>query len=201
MDRLHALILLTACLTYAPGCDGEPPAPPPSASRVEAVTASGPDEDAIAGFCDVHHDGGHGPAFELPALQPDRPRPADAGPRWLNVWATWCKPCVHELPMLQQWAPRLSADAAGASVQFLNVDADADAVATFRAEHEGVPDSMRLAEPERLTDWLATLGLDPGAGLPVHVFVGGDDRIRCVRAGAVTDDHYPLVSRLLQAGD
>jgi thiol-disulfide isomerase/thioredoxin len=201
MDRLHPLTLPVACLACALACDGEPPAPPPAASRVEAVKASGPDDDAIAGFCDVHHAAGAGPAFALPALHASTPAPSADGARWLNVWATWCKPCVEELPMLQRWAPRLAGAGGAASIQFLNVDAEPDAVASFRAEHEGVPDSMRLAEPDGLTAWLATLGLDPGAGLPVHVFIGDDERIRCVRAGAVTDDHFALASALLSTGD
>ena len=71
-------------------------------------------------------------------------------------------------------------------------------VPKFRAEHPGVPESMHLADPKALAALVASLGLDPGAGLPIHVFVEPGARIRCVRAGAVTESHHATVMSLLQ---
>jgi thiol-disulfide isomerase/thioredoxin len=199
MDRLHALITAIALVTTLPcgACNGEPPKPPPSSTRVEAVTAKGPDEGAIAGFCDVHAKPGAGAAFALPPLSV-QPREQAAGARWVNVWATWCKPCVEELPMMQSWQSRLTQDGATAALVFINVDAEPESVEAFRKQHPGTPESLRIAGPDALAPWMEGLGLDPGAGLPVHVLVGGDGKTRCVRAGGITEDHYTLVQALLK---
>lgn len=55
-------------------------------------------------------------------------------PVLLNLWATWCAPCVVEMPMLDELAGEL-----GTSVQVLTVSEDmngADKVAAFFAERK-----------------------------------------------------------------
>lgn len=63
----------------------------------------------------------------------------------LNVWATWCPPCVRELPELQQ----LSVDFAERGVQVVGVLEDG-----FDAE--GLPNEMMLTE---LRQALSELGI------------------------------------------
>lgn len=51
------------------------------------------------------------PAFDLPGATDDAPRVAsglfaDGQPRLLNVWATWCVPCIAEAPQLEELAKR-----------------------------------------------------------------------------------------------
>jgi thiol-disulfide isomerase/thioredoxin len=117
---------------------------------------------------------------------------------WLNLWATWCKPCVEEMPMIVRWQRQLAEQGKSIDVVFLSVDEDPAVVPRFRAEHPGVPESLHLADPSALASVVAGLGLDAGAGLPIHVFVEPGARIRCVRAGAVTESHHAMVSGLLQ---
>lgn len=60
------------------------------------------------------------PAEPLPCLGagPARaPRAGDGRPTVVNLWASWCPPCVKELPMLQR-----AADASGAAVRFVGID-------------------------------------------------------------------------------
>jgi thiol-disulfide isomerase/thioredoxin len=190
--------LLIACC--ASGCDGggSAPPPPPVASRFEAVKAVSPGADELAGFCDVRAQPKQGAAFHFPAVA--GAAPAEAGQArflWLNLWATWCKPCVEEMPMIAAWQKRLAADGKALDVQFVSVDEDAAAVPAFRAQHPSAPESLHIADPKALAPLLTELGLDPGAGLPIHVFVEKGARIRCVRAGAVTESHYPIVASML----
>ena len=51
---------------------------------------------------------------------------------------------------------------------------------------------------ESLTDWMKSIGLDAGAGLPLHVFVTAENKVRCARAGAVSEHHLKLVQALLK---
>jgi hypothetical protein len=59
---------------------------------------------------------------------------------------------------------------------------------------------MRIARFDDLRGWLGTTGLDQNAVVPIHYFVDGDDKIRCVRTGAVDEGHYATIKRVLQGG-
>jgi thiol-disulfide isomerase/thioredoxin len=189
--------LLALC---AAGCDGSSsaPPPPPVASRFEAVKAAAPSSDQLAGFCDKSAQPQQGAAFRFPAVEGSAP--AGAGQErflWLNIWATWCKPCVEEMPMIASWQKRLASEGKALDVQFVSVDEDAAAVPAFRTQHPSAPPSLHIADPKALAPLIAELGLDSGAGLPIHVFVEKGARVRCVRAGAVTESHYPIVAGML----
>lgn len=52
----------------------------------------------------------------------------------VNFWATWCPPCIHEMPLLD----RLAAQLAGTRIKILPVAVDSagkTAVAAFYAQH------------------------------------------------------------------
>jgi len=168
----------------------------PPKRRFEAVAAKTPSGDALAGFCDVRAEPGQGKPFRLPPLEGGATLSAQ-GPVWVNLWATWCKPCVEEMPMIGSWQKQLAGQGKKVDVRFVSVDETPELVQTFRAQHPSLPASLRLAEPSALGPLVAELGLDAGAGLPIHVFVESGSRVRCVRAGAITDSHYAIVSSLL----
>ena len=52
----------------------------------------------------------------------------------------------------------------------------------------------------KLCDEDTDLGLDRGAAIPIHVFVDPQQRVRCVRVGAVSEPDYKTVEHLLQGG-
>jgi len=98
------------------GCDrqsGEKAQPP-------AADSSTPAAEGLTGTVDRSHRGSPLPDLSVTdpegrklALKPLR------GPLLVNLWATWCAPCVTELPMLD----RLAADHAG-KLQVLTVSQD-----------------------------------------------------------------------------
>ena len=197
MDRLHSLtfLLLTSLAFLA--CDegqAEQPAPAP-VSRFEAVAAK-PKADPFEDFCDVRPAQGQGPKLTLPAT--DTAPAQTTGSQWLNLWATWCKPCVEELPMIAGFQQRMTQANTPLTVHFVSVDTTAEAVAQFRSQHPGMPDTMRLVDADGLAPYVESLGLGAGTGLPVHVFAGPDGRIRCVRSGAVLQSHYDTIALLMR---
>ena len=43
---------------------------------------------------------------------------------FLNLWATWCEPCIAEMPMLNQ----IKSDFSGKNIEFLSLSVDKDSI-------------------------------------------------------------------------
>ncbi len=135
----------------------------------------------------------------MPALAGGKATPAKGTWRWINVWATWCKPCIEEMPQLVKWHKDLTAKGSRFDLVFVSVDDSDDLVTKFRESHPDAPDSLRFADPDALPKWLGAIGLGEQAPIPVHVFVDPDDKVRCVRAGGVKEKDLPAVRAILGA--
>ncbi|MBL0214070.1 MAG: TlpA family protein disulfide reductase [Myxococcales bacterium] len=194
MDRLSALIIgalaLTACDKHE-ATDGDPP----SRTNGAKVTKKAVNTEA---FCDVHFTGDQGPLMAVPEVAgKEAIVPAAGGWHWFNVWATWCKPCVDELPRLLKWRDKLRGAGKKLEVSFISVDeTDAD-VAEFRKEHAGAPASARLIATKDQGAWFQQMGLDGNPPIPIHVFVAPSGHIRCARAGSVREQDYAAIEALL----
>lgn len=196
MDRLSIVALAALLLAAACGTDktDAPSAPPPG--RVVAVKAKEPTAETPAEFCDVHL-AGQSKKLVLPEL--DAPFSAKPGSRqWINIWATWCKPCIAEMPMLATWRDQMAGAGTDVDLAFLSVDEDKDALAGFLKANAYMKQNLHLKDPEALPAWLEQLGLDKGAGLPIHIFTDTAGYIRCVRAAAISKTHYPTISKIFE---
>ena len=183
--------MLTLILLACSGDSTAPPPPPPS-SRVEAVAAAPKKDVATGEFCEANP----GSTFEWPDLDSDAPANADSW-TWVNVWATWCGPCVEEMPRVAAWEAKLNAEGTPMDLEFLSVDATADDVTKFKSAHPNAPDGSRLQNLDQLSPWLASIGLDDNAVLPLQLFVNPAGELACVRMGAVSDDDYEIVKAVL----
>ncbi|MEZ0314366.1 MAG: TlpA family protein disulfide reductase [Myxococcota bacterium] len=152
-------------------------------------------KSVTADFCDVHSEGAEAPSFSYPELAEPAPTPSRAW-RWINVWATWCAPCVAEMPLLERWRQRLGQQGKAVDLVYLSVDDDAAAVAAFR-ETNGVGRGPRVRAMDALTPWLTMLGLDSAASIPIHIFVDPNGKVRCVRRGALEAHHFDDVAQLV----
>ena len=77
------------------------------------------------------------PDFELPLLDGlTLVSPADYAGRilFLNFWATWCAPCVRELPALEEFVATHTAADAGPALLTINLGETAAEVSSFLAE-------------------------------------------------------------------
>jgi thiol-disulfide isomerase/thioredoxin len=189
MDRLSALIITV----FAAGaCDSGKKEPPP-AGRTDTTKVAQKAVDTKA-FCDVQFDGTSGPKFTVPPLVGGTLAATAPTWRWVNVWATWCKPCVEEMPRLAKWREKLGAKY---ELDFISVDENDADIAEFRKAHPDVPQSPRLADNTKQADWLVSLGLDGGAPVPIHIFVEPQGHVRCARAGGVREQDFAAIEKLL----
>lgn len=197
MDRLSALIISVALATLGCESEGSGGGAAPSRSRSESVQAATPATLDPKDFCETWHEEGSAPALALPPLT--GPAPASTGKsRWLNVWATWCKPCIEELPRLRKWQAELGKKA-DFELVFLSADGDPAAVQEFAKAHPEVAGSLELRAADALQPWATGIGVAGQAVLPIHVFVDGKDRVRCIRTAGIGEDDRAAVEQLLMS--
>ena len=134
-------------------------------------------------------DGLPGKGLECLGTGPRRPPSAgDGRPTVLNVWASWCNPCVEELPLLQA-----AADAAGPGVRFVGIDTEDD-----RASAAALLDATGVRF-ENYEDPDSAVRAAVGAvGLPVTLVFDRSGREVARRMGTV--DRAWLDDALRQAG-
>jgi thiol-disulfide isomerase/thioredoxin len=191
MDRLSTLIALGTVLA---ACEKQSSEPPPSRTNASKVTTS---EVTVEELCDKHFAGDTGPLLKLPPLVDGAIAPTSTTWRWINIWATWCKPCVEEMPRLVRWRDKLAAGGKPVDLAFISIDEDPADVADYRTEHPQAPPSPRLAVPGKQSELYTSVGLDAGAPVPIHVFVRPSGHVACARAGSVRDRDLPAIEKLL----
>lgn len=94
----------------------------------------------------------------------------------VNFWATWCGPCVREMPMLRD----MSSDMAG-DVTFLGINVqDSPSQARAFLEDVGV-EYVQAADPDG--DYFRAVG---GLGMPTTLLVDSDGVVRYHHTGELT---------------
>jgi thiol-disulfide isomerase/thioredoxin len=175
--------MLCACLCVA--CD-EPAgtAEPAPEGRVNAVLST---KKAItfADLCDVTKSADAKP-FTWPALVEPAPS-STTRYRWVNLWATWCKPCIEELPLLTETFKSWAKQGQDVTLTLMSVDADASAAKTFVTTHTGVPSTLQLSDPSQAGAWLTNLGLQSGSAIPVHIVLDAQGQLVCARGGGISE--------------
>lgn len=138
------------------------------------------------------------PDFQLPRLDgASLVSPGDyAGrPLFLNFWATWCAPCVRELPALAEFAAEHSADPAGPALLTINLGESAAQVAGFLRE-------IGLQNLPVALDINQVVKRDYGVqNLPTTFVIDGEGTVRHMKLGEMTYDEMGIyLDALEQAG-
>lgn len=137
-------------------------------------TRTGPVEDgALDDFWGLSFQTPHGTALPMAGLR--------GRPLLVNFWATWCPPCVEEMPLLDAFFRQHAAN--GWQVLGLAID-QPSAVRTF-LQRTPVTFPIALAGLEG-TGLARGLGNVTG-GLPFSVLVGADGAVRERRMGQLSE--------------
>ena len=135
--------------------------------------------------------------FEFPPLATGLAPPAGL-PLWINVWASWCAPCIIEFPFLANFGERLRRGGIAINITYLSIDLDTGPLDRLRAREPDLPPTLRIRDQAALDAWLPTLGLDPQDTLPLHVFTDEAGEIACVHHGLVREPDFPKIIDMLR---
>jgi thiol-disulfide isomerase/thioredoxin len=192
MDRLSTLIAAAALV----GCNTRPEPAGSAPSRTDGARVAPVQTASTDAFCDVHAGDANGDAFRWPELAGGAPPAGGTGWRWVNVWATWCKPCIAEMPRITAQRDKLVAAGKRVELTFVSIDDSDGEVAEFRKAHPELPVSLRIAGNNQRVAWLRGLHLSDGA-IPINLFVSPASRLRCARAGEIREQDVAMIDRLL----
>lgn len=131
------------------------------------------------------------PVFALPAMLPGKPSLSSSDlatgkPRLVNVFASWCVPCITEVGVLQRLKAR------GVAVDGIAIRDRPEDVAAFLARF-GDP-YERIGSDERSRVQIA-LG---SSGVPESFVVDGKGVIRHQHIGPIKEDEIPLILAKLE---
>ncbi len=124
--------------------------------------------------------GGQAPDFlwVKPSGETTRLSALKGTPVVLNFWATWCKPCVVEMPRLE------AAARANPDIRFFEIDLDEDS-----AKVRGFFDSLGITHLEPLIDvgTIVARKYELGSGVPDTFFIGRDGIVKAAVLGEMDE--------------
>jgi len=131
------------------------------------------------------------PVLALPALIPGRPGIATADfatgtPRLLNIFASWCIPCIAEAPQL------MKLKAAGARIDAIAIRDTPDAVQGFLAQNG---DPYAAIGDDKASAAQLALG---SSGVPETFVIDARGRIAYQHIGDIREDDVPKLLAALE---
>lgn len=131
------------------------------------------------------------PYFALPPAAAVRPGLASADfgtgrPRLLNIFASWCLPCIAEARQLEALAAR------GVAIDGIAIRDRPEDVAEFLARH-GNP--YQRIGADNLSEVQLALG---SSGVPETFVIDGDGRIAYQHIGDIRPEHIPMLLKKLE---
>jgi thiol-disulfide isomerase/thioredoxin len=193
--------MLATVLALA-ACESKPAGPAPS--RFASVKKDASTKAATA-FCEKQWPGAEAGSKRYTQI-PDRPIPGagtstattpNSAWKWVNLWATWCLPCVEEMGLIAKWKSSLEKDGIPIDLELWSIDEDEARLMEWLKKSSMAGRVRWLRSPADLAPVLESLGADKGSAIPVHALVDPGGNLRCLRVGSVHDEDYGAVKTML----
>ena len=111
----------------------------------------------------------------------------------MNLWATWCLPCVEEMGLLARWKRSLEKDGIAFDLELWSVDEDEAQLIECLAEDRDARAACAGCAPRRTCLASSSPSAPTALGHPVHALIDGNGNLRCLRVGSVHDEDYGAV--------
>lgn len=106
----------------------------------------------------------------------------------VNFWATWCRPCVAELPHFE----KLTADHAGDKVKVLLVSldfaSDFDHKLVPFVKKRNLQSEVLLLDEPNYNEWVDKIAAEWSGALPATLLLKNDADVRVFHEGDFTDE-------------
>ena len=223
--RPCALLTLWLVLGGAACSEGDKPLPPPPPKERSNVVVSSAKPTAASGaaapsaspsaaprpprqLCTGSTDGLKTPHGRIKTAQAagvdPLPTPIAFGAGkwiWVNLWAAWCVPCKEEMPRLLRWQDELRKSGVLLDLVFVSLDEDERQMQRFLDEQPRTGLRATYWLPEELRKgWLQPLGISENVQLPVQALVSPRGDVACVINGALEEDDFPQISKVIKGG-
>lgn len=115
---------------------------------------------------------------------------------YIDIWATWCAPCVAEIPASIKLQQKLAKEA---GIQFLNVSVDSKRSdwENFLDKNTGWPGTHIIVESEEIDSLYKTYKL---SGVPAYILLDRAGDIMNLKASRPSDEKLEVEIRQLLAG-
>lgn len=94
----------------------------------------------------------------------------------INFWATWCKPCVEEMPYFEQLASEADEDLVVVAVSLDFKKDIGTKLKRFVEKNPALPPVVALAD-DKYNTWIDRVDPEWGGAIPVTVIYRGDERV------------------------
>lgn len=94
----------------------------------------------------------------------------------INFWATWCKPCIKELPYFE----KINAEMKDNGVEVVLVSLDMPSMWKSKlepfVEKKALQSEVIILDDPNMNDWIPQVDQDWGGGIPATLIYKGDQR-------------------------
>lgn len=95
----------------------------------------------------------------------------------INFWATWCKPCIEEMPYFE----KTYAEQKENGVELVYVSLDMPSMWKSRLEpfvaKKKLKGKVVILDDPKMNDWIPQIDEDWGGGIPATLIYNGKDRV------------------------
>lgn len=117
----------------------------------------------------------------------------------VNFWATWCKPCVAELPGFME-VNKIYRNNPHFKMILVSMDMAKDlntAVKTFITKNNITPDVYLLDDNKRMNEWIPTIDTNWSGAIPATVFYRNGEKLEFIENVIEKEELVKLINRHL----
>lgn len=117
----------------------------------------------------------------------------------VNFWATWCKPCVAELPGFME-VNKIYRNNPHFKMILVSMDMAKDlntAVKTFITKNNITPDVYLLDDNKRMNEWIPTIDTNWSGAIPATVFYRNGEKLEFIENVVEKEELVKLINRHL----